>query len=73
MTTNNPKYIIREVCNEAGKWIDFAAAVNLMDNDLREQVYSQGLDDGEFFKVYCKLHREKYGEEFEPNKANPVW
>ncbi len=62
------------ITNAAGKEIDFEAASNLMDNDLSADLdHGAGLTEQEFFDAYCGKHRAKFGEEFEPNKANPVW
>ena len=49
-----------------GDMIDFDAAVNLMDDDLREVVHAQfaPCSDQEFYNQYCELHYESYGEEF---------
>jgi len=73
----------RYITNQAGTEIDFDAAVELMDDDLRERLHNgdgdptgsndRPGDEQEFFKWYCRLHRERFGEEFEPNKANPTW
>jgi len=69
MTTQ--KYVI----NQYGKEIDFDAAVNIMDDDLREQLNNElaPCTNQKFFEAYAKAHLEKFDEEFEPNKANPVW
>jgi hypothetical protein len=64
-----------KVINEYGKEIDFDAAVNIMDDDLREQLNNElaPCTNQKFFEAYAKAHLEKFDEEFEPNKANPVW
>jgi len=69
MTTQ--KYVI----NQYGKEIDFDAAVNIMDDDLREQLNNElaPCTNQKFFEAYANAHLEKFDEEFEPNKANPVW
>lgn len=57
-----------------GHEIDFDAAVNMMDADLREEVYAECDQEPQaFFNAYCAAHFEKYGEEFEPNKQNGAW
>lgn len=57
-----------------GSEIDFEVAVNLMDAELAEEVHSNGDQDPQaFFNNYCAAHFEKFGEEFEPNKANGQW
>lgn len=73
----------RYVTNAAGTDIDFDAAVELMDDELRESLHSGGGDpsgsndtpgdEQEFFAWYCRLHLVRFGDEFEPNKRNPVW
>lgn len=44
----------------------FAAAVNLMDDEIREQIHEQlaPCAEEEFLRAYEKAHLEKYGEEF---------
>ena len=46
--------------------VDFDACVSLMDDDIREQVHAElaPCTEQEFLDAYCKLHAEKYGEEF---------
>lgn len=63
------------IYNGAGTEIDFEAAVGLMDDDLREDLHRlmAPCTEAEFFAAYCAAHRDKFGEEFEPNKSNPVW
>lgn len=60
------------------RWDDpvkFDACVPLMDDDVREEVHMElaPCTDQEFFDRYCELHLEKFGDDFEPNKANPQW
>ena len=63
-----------KVKNQHGTEIDFEAAVSIMDDDIREELHSQGIEtEQEFFDRYCERHLEKYSEEFEPNKENPQW
>ena len=49
--------------NEA---VDFDAAVNLMDDALREEVHADlaPCTEQEFLDEYVKRHEAKYGEEF---------
>lgn len=64
------------ITNTHGTVIDFDAAVNLMDADLCDDIHNSltdGINDQEFFDLYCTAHIKKFGEEFEPAKANPVW
>lgn len=46
--------------------VDFEAAVNLMDDEIREALHMElaPCTEQEFFDAYCKAHEEKYGEEF---------
>ena len=45
----------------------FDAAVNLMDDELREEIHMDlaPCTDEEFLREYEKRHFEKYGEEFQ--------
>lgn len=63
------------VKNEYGVSIDYDAAVALMDDELCEALNMEiaPCTEQEFFDAYCKAHEEKYGEAFEPAKANPQW
>jgi hypothetical protein len=51
--------------------IDFDAAVNLMDNRLREELHDAvaGTDttEQEFYDMYCEAHRKRFGKGFEVN------
>lgn len=44
----------------------FETAVNLMDDDLREQVHTEmsPCSDRDFLTRYIELHKEKYNEDF---------
>lgn len=51
-----------------GKTIDFDAAVNLMDDDIREDLHNKmaPCTDQEFIDAYVEAHAAKYdGEEFQ--------
>ena len=62
------------VKNQYGREIDFDAAVNIMDDEVREQTAASGcVNHQAFFDVYCYYHLIRFGEDFEPNKENPVW
>jgi hypothetical protein len=58
-----------------GQMFDADAVANLMDGDLREELNSNGVWDQEtpqqqeqaFVDAYCRLHREKFGEDFVVN------
>ena len=63
-----------KVLNAAGTEIDFDTAVSLMDDDLREWLHSFGYtNEQEFFTAYEKAHADKFGEEWELSKSNPVY
>lgn len=56
--------------NLNGKTIDFDAAVNLMDDEIREDLHNKmaPCTDQEFLDAYAKAHADKYdGEAFEVN------
>lgn len=49
----------------AGRQVDFDAAVNLMDDELREQLHAQGIESEQAFAdAYAEAHAEKFGETF---------
>lgn len=56
------KYVI----DQNGNNIDFEAAVNLMDNEIREELHREmaPCTEQEFYDAYCKRHEETYNEEF---------
>nr|DAK87782.1 MAG TPA: hypothetical protein [Caudoviricetes sp.] len=64
-----------KVINKNGYELDFDAAVELMDDDIRERIANQGDCETEqdFFVAYEAAHAEKYGEDWELSKANPTW
>lgn len=54
--------------NLNGKTIDFDAAVNLMDNEIREDLHNKmaPCTDQEFLDAYVQAHAAKFdGEEFQ--------
>ena len=61
--------------NEHGLEIDYRAAVQMMDDELREMINgdTDAQTEQAFFYKYCQVHYERFGEVFEPNKSNPVW
>ncbi len=48
--------------------VDFEAAVNLMDDDLREEVHAfmAPCSQGDFLDVYAAAHELRFGEPFAP-------
>lgn len=64
-----------KVMNNYGTEIEWNTAVNLMDDDLREELNADlaPCTEQEFFEAYEKAHAEKYGEEWELAKENPCY
>lgn len=51
-----------------GKPVSFDAAVQLMDDDIREDLHHGNFDsDQEFLDAYVGLHQTKYNEDFTVN------
>lgn len=63
------------IINSAGASIDYTAAVELMDDDIREAVAADlaPCTDQEFFAEYCKRHAAKYGAPWELDKDSPTY
>lgn len=64
-----------KVTNEYGIEVDFDLAVNLMDDELREEIHAQlaPCTDQEFFDAYAARHAEKYGEDdWQPAQESPM-
>lgn len=63
------------VKNSYGVDIDFDAAVNLMDDDIREAVHSDiaPCSEQDFFSAYCKAHLEAFGRPWELDNRNPQY
>ena len=61
------------VINMNGTEINYKAAVDLMDDELRESICGTVDSEQEFFTAYEKAHDEKYGEEWELSKENPFY
>jgi hypothetical protein len=58
---------MKTVKNIKEQEIDFQAALNIMDDDLREELASLGLEtEQEFFEVYAVAHKARFGEDFAP-------
>lgn len=57
-----------------GREIDYDAAVNLMDDELREEIAAEiaPCTDQEFIEAYARAHEERFGEEFAPY-AGGAW
>ena len=63
------------VLNDYNVEIDYETAVQLMDDDLREELHANlaPCTNQKFFEAYCEAYEEKYGEEWELAKKNPVY
>ena len=68
------------VTNDYGIDIDYDIAVNMMDDEIREQLHEKLVmqsdkecTEQKFFDEYCKAHEDKYGEEWELAKENPCY
>lgn len=63
------------VINSNGTSIDYDAAVELMDDDLREEVAADlaPCTKQEFFTEYCKRHAVKFSAPWELDKATPTY
>ena len=63
------------ITNEFGVEINFDAAVNFMDDEIREMLHQEiaPCTYQEFFDAYCKAHEDKFDEEWELAKENPVF
>lgn len=62
-----------KVINMNGTEINYEAAVDLMDDEIRESICGTVYSEQEFFTAYEKAHAEKYGEEWELSKENPCY
>ena len=61
------------VKNFYGVEVEFEAAVNLMNDEIREELHGEYDNEQEFFDAYCEAHEAKFGEEFELAKENPCY
>lgn len=64
-----------QVINASGKEIDFDAATDFMDGEIREKLHDDlaPCTEQEFFTAYEKAHKEKYGKDWFLSESNPVW
>lgn len=65
----------QNVINQYGKPLNFDSAVNLMDDDIREQLNDElaPCTNQVFFDAYVKAHAEKFSERWILDNPNPVW
>lgn len=63
------------VINANGTEINYDEAVELMDDELREQIADDiaPCTEQAFFAAYEAAHAAKYGEEWELSKSNPCY
>lgn len=63
------------VINSWGVAVDFKSAVNMMDDDIREQLHREitPCTQQAFFDAYADEHEAVFGEEWELNKEHPVY
>ena len=64
-----------KVINKSGYEVDFEAAVQHMDDDIREAVHAENAPctEQEFFTAYEEAHEKATGEEWFLSSSNPVW
>jgi hypothetical protein len=63
------------VTNLSGAEINYEAAVELMDDEIRTLLFDRltQCSEQEFFTAYEKAHYEYHDEPWELSKVNPVW
>lgn len=54
------------IIDQDGEEIGYATAVNLMDDEIREELHAEmaPCTDQQFFDAYIERHYAKYGEDF---------
>lgn len=67
--------IMKNVTNMNGTEIWYEQAVELMDDEIREDLHDKlaPCSDQVFFTAYEKAHQEKFNEFWELSKENPTW
>jgi len=68
--------IEQNVINQYGVSLNYAAAVNLMDGDLIEQInntITAPCSNQDFFDAYALAHARKFGVDWVLDDPNPVW
>ena len=66
---------MRKVINKHGVEVDFEFAVNMMEEEIREEIHNKlsPCTDQEFFDAYVEKHANVYGEEdWQPAQRNPI-
>lgn len=66
---------MKTVLNKNGDLINYDAAVELMDNDLREKLHAElaPCTNQVFFERYCEEHEALFDEEFAPATTSGQW
>lgn len=65
-----------QVVTKYGIKVNFDAAVNLMDDDLREAIHATGEYDDDpqgFFEAYAAAHLAQFGQLWELDKPHPIY
>ena len=64
-----------KVINSYGTEINYNAAVELMDDEQREEVHADlsPCTEQELFDEYARRHAERFGETREMDKRNPCY
>lgn len=64
-----------KVVNKNGYELDFDAAVDFMDDEIREKLYDKvaPCTEQEFFTAYEEEHEKATGEEWFLSDSNPTW
>lgn len=66
---------MKTIINSNDTVINFSAAINQMDDAIREALHRQltPCTNQEFFAEYAQAHKDIYDEQWELDKSNPVW
>jgi len=64
-----------KVVNKSDKELDFEAAVEYMDDEIREELHSElaPCPEQEFFTAYEEAHKNKFGKKWFLSESNPQW
>lgn len=59
-----------QVKTQDGRFVDYEAVENLMDDELREELHREiaPCSPQRFFDKYAEMHAERFGEEFPPSE-----
>ena len=63
------------ITNQSGYELDYDTAVQLMDDDLREDIHLNlaPCTEQEFFDAYAAAHLVKYGYDWALNTTTLIW